>query len=163
MRSKKGQAAMEFIMTYGWAVLVVLVVIGALVYFGVLSPERLLPERCTFPAELGCVGKPRVDPTVGNITISLINNVGYPIVLTNSVTTDATGSCQSPTMYSIAGIAVNGAISNVTLSNGQQAQVIIGCSSITAGRFKTDITLQYVNQQNSVLYPVTGEIRANAQ
>ena len=37
MRGKKAQAAMEFLMTYGWAILVVLVTIGALAYFGVLK------------------------------------------------------------------------------------------------------------------------------
>jgi len=41
---KKGQALMEFLMTYGWAILVVLVAIGALAYFGVLNPERFLPK-----------------------------------------------------------------------------------------------------------------------
>ncbi|MBI3036442.1 hypothetical protein HYY73_01620 [Candidatus Woesearchaeota archaeon] len=46
LKSMKGQAAMEFLMTYGWAILVVLVVIGALSYFGVLSPSTLLPEKC---------------------------------------------------------------------------------------------------------------------
>jgi len=35
---KKGQVAFEFLMTYGWAIIVVLVVVGALAYFGVLSP-----------------------------------------------------------------------------------------------------------------------------
>ncbi len=45
---------MEFLMTYGWAILVVLVVIGALAYFGVLSPSTLLPEKCTFPVGLMC-------------------------------------------------------------------------------------------------------------
>jgi len=32
--NKKGQAALEFLMTYGWAFLVILVMIGALAYFG---------------------------------------------------------------------------------------------------------------------------------
>lgn len=32
---KKSQVAMEFLMTYGWAILVVLAGIGALFYFGV--------------------------------------------------------------------------------------------------------------------------------
>ena len=41
---KKGQAAMEFLMTYGWAILVVLAAIAALAYFGVLSPARFLPR-----------------------------------------------------------------------------------------------------------------------
>ena len=37
MRNNKSQAAMEFLMTYSWAILVVLVAIGALAYFGVLG------------------------------------------------------------------------------------------------------------------------------
>ncbi|MAH51939.1 hypothetical protein CMI37_39340 [Candidatus Pacearchaeota archaeon] len=45
MKNRKSQAALEFIMTYGWAFLVVFVAIGALAYFGVLSPDRFLPEE----------------------------------------------------------------------------------------------------------------------
>lgn len=50
---RKGQAAMEFLMTYGWAILVVLVAIGALAYFGVLSPSQFLPEKCTISTGSG--------------------------------------------------------------------------------------------------------------
>ncbi len=52
--NKKGQAALEFLTTYGWAFLVILVMIGALSYFGVLDPTKFLPQRCTFGAELHC-------------------------------------------------------------------------------------------------------------
>mgnify|MGYP001619472072 FL=1 len=41
---KKSQAALEFLMTYGWAILVVLVAIAALAYFGVLSPCKFVPS-----------------------------------------------------------------------------------------------------------------------
>lgn len=51
---RKAQAAMEFLMTYGWALLAVLVVIGALAYLGILDVETILPERCTFPVPLNC-------------------------------------------------------------------------------------------------------------
>jgi hypothetical protein len=34
MKNKKGQETMEFLMTYGWAILIVLIAIGALIYFG---------------------------------------------------------------------------------------------------------------------------------
>lgn len=34
---KKSQAAMEFLFTYGWAILVIIVVMGLLAYFGVLG------------------------------------------------------------------------------------------------------------------------------
>lgn len=37
MQNKKGQAAMEFLMTYGWAILAAIIAIGVLAYFGVFS------------------------------------------------------------------------------------------------------------------------------
>lgn len=51
---RKAQAAMEFLMTYGWAILVVLVAIGALAYFGVLSPDNFLPKKCTVSPGIAC-------------------------------------------------------------------------------------------------------------
>jgi hypothetical protein len=45
--NKKSQAAMEFLMTYGWALLVVLIAIAALAFFGMLNPDRFLPDKVT--------------------------------------------------------------------------------------------------------------------
>lgn len=44
----KGQAALEFLTTYGWAFLVILVMIGGLSYFGVFDFKSKLPDSCTF-------------------------------------------------------------------------------------------------------------------
>ncbi|MBN1175079.1 hypothetical protein JXA48_00390 [Candidatus Woesearchaeota archaeon] len=44
----KGQAALEFLTTYGWAFLVILVMIGGLSYFGVFDFKAKLPDSCTF-------------------------------------------------------------------------------------------------------------------
>jgi len=38
-KNKSAQAAIDFFKEYGWAILVVLIAIGALWYFGVLSPD----------------------------------------------------------------------------------------------------------------------------
>ena len=43
-KNKSAQAAMEFLMTYGWAILVMLAAVGALAYFGVFDPERFVPK-----------------------------------------------------------------------------------------------------------------------
>ncbi len=51
---KRGQAAMEFLMTYGWAILAAIIAIGALAYFGVFSPGRYTPETCILSAPFGC-------------------------------------------------------------------------------------------------------------
>ena len=45
-RIRKSQAALEFLTTYGWAFLVILIMIGTLAYFGILSPGKILPNRC---------------------------------------------------------------------------------------------------------------------
>lgn len=45
---KKGQITMESLLLYGAAILVVLLAIAALTYFGVLDLGRFLPEKCNF-------------------------------------------------------------------------------------------------------------------
>jgi len=39
MNGKKGQAALEYLVTYGWAILVVLVVLSSLYFLGVFNPK----------------------------------------------------------------------------------------------------------------------------
>ena len=41
---RKSQAAMEFLLTYGWAMLVVIVGISSMAHFGVLDPYRYVPK-----------------------------------------------------------------------------------------------------------------------
>jgi hypothetical protein len=38
----KGQTALEYILTYGWAILIILIVAGVLAYYGVFAPEGFL-------------------------------------------------------------------------------------------------------------------------
>lgn len=54
MKGKRAQAAMEFLMTYGWAILIILVAIAALAYFGVLNPTRYVANRCVLPVPMAC-------------------------------------------------------------------------------------------------------------
>ena len=69
IRHKKSQAAMEFLMTYGWAILVVLAAIAALAYFGVLSPEKFLPEKCLIETGFTCISS-KVESTQSTIVFS---------------------------------------------------------------------------------------------
>ncbi|MBN2111623.1 hypothetical protein JW707_00840 [Candidatus Woesearchaeota archaeon] len=69
---KKAQAAMEFLMTYGWAILGVMAAIGVLAYFGILSPQRNLPQTCVFQQGLVCA-----DFKVESSSIQIIVQNGY--------------------------------------------------------------------------------------
>ena len=131
--TKKAQAAMEFLMTYGWAILVVLAAIGALAYFGVLSPDNLLPERCTGPPGLDCTEKAMLwtsssgffSTSHGSITdfimLSSKNNLGQDITLNqnNLITFPIPGpnyesNCGDPGVNTEFFIAFDGANSGIT-------------------------------------------------
>ncbi len=48
MKNNKSQATMEFLMTYGWAILAAIIVIGVFAYFGVFSPGKYVVEEPHF-------------------------------------------------------------------------------------------------------------------
>ncbi len=95
---RKSQAALEFLTTYAWAFLVIIIMVGALAYFGVLSPSKLLPDRCNFGPEVGCSKDTMVvvNSETNTLTMRLENNAGAPVTITTgTVTTDVTtaGTC----------------------------------------------------------------------
>ena len=82
MHNKKSQAALEFLTTYAWAFLVILIMVGALAYFGVLSPSKLLPDRCNFGSEVSCdKNRMKVDKSDTGPTMALTNNFGTAVTI----------------------------------------------------------------------------------
>jgi len=123
---KKAQAAMEFLMTYGWAILVVLVAIGALAYFGVLSPDKMLPEKCVISSGSGLFcDKFSVNATQINIKIK--NSLAEDVTI-NSMTV---GSC---TLSSSVILAADG--TNTTL---------LGCSPQLGTKINADMSITFTD------------------
>ena len=54
-KRKKGQAAVEFLTTYGWAIMGVILTIGALSYFDFLNSQKYTSENCNTGAQLQCL------------------------------------------------------------------------------------------------------------
>lgn len=50
----KGQAAVEYLTTYGWAILALVIVFAALFSSGVLNPNVLITQQCSFGTNLQC-------------------------------------------------------------------------------------------------------------
>ncbi len=86
---RKGQAALEFLTTYGWAFLVILVMIGALAGFGILSPKNLLPNRCNLGPELSCE---EAQVTYNNSLVYVIRNSMSDSIKINSETATIDGT-----------------------------------------------------------------------
>lgn len=148
--AKKGQAAMEFLMTYGWAILVVLVVIGALAYFGVLSPKKLLPDKCLFGPGIGTCTD--FQATTTDITLKLNNGFGQTIYPT-TVTSGATTKC-----------AAAGAIDKSPWASGQIATVTIGsCTYASGDKTNEEVTITYTTETGGLTHTVTGQVSIAVQ
>lgn len=97
----KAQVALEFLTTYGWAFLVILIMIGTLAYFGILSPSKLLPNRCNFGTEFQCMDYKIKATATNEFRVKLKNNVGEPVTVSAiSLTTEAVtaiSGCTNPT------------------------------------------------------------------
>lgn len=95
---KQGQSALEFLTSYGWAFLVILIMMGTLTSFGILKPDKLLPDRCNFGAEFECHDF-QMSTTSDSIKVRLKNNAGDTIKIssmTASVESAIVLECDSP-------------------------------------------------------------------
>ena len=144
-RFKKGQAAMEFLMTYGWAILVVLAAIAALAYFGVLSPEKFLPEKCILQPGIACVSH-KVEPT--KVTLVISNGLGRTITI-NSI--DVSGC--------------SGAFSELMQSGTDHTFVVGGSCSNGAAKekFKGDITMAYTEKDTNLTKTAYGNLNTKVE
>ena len=69
---KRGQVAMEFLMTYGWAIIIILLAIAALWLLGVFNFDT--PSKCTISAPFNCQD---VLVETGGITVKMALTKGY--------------------------------------------------------------------------------------
>ena len=143
--SRSSQAAMEFLMTYGWAILVVLAAIAALAYFGVLSPEKFLPEKCILQPGIACISH-KVEPT--KVTLVISNGLGRTMII-NSITV---GAC-------------SGSFNQTMLSGTDQTFVIGGaCSNgLAKDKFKGDITLTYTEKDTNLTKTAYGNLNTKVE
>ena len=145
-KNKKSQAAMEFLMTYGWAILVVLAAIAALAYFGVLSPAKLLPEKCVIEAGMTCVGH-KVEPS--KITLVLSNAIDGRTITINSI---SVGDCSS--------------VFSDTVAGGDQKTYVVGgsCSNgIAKDRFRGDIVIGYTEKSTNLTKTMLGTLNSKVE
>lgn len=153
---KKAQAAMEFLMTYGWAILVVLAAIGALAYFGVLSPGNLLPDKCTLSPGFDIIDCKASQPD--GLLISLFNGLGVDTDSTVIYINTTGGSAIGCVELWDAGPLANGA-TTVThpfclanFSGSQEGQ-----------RFDGNIKVVYEKSGETLNHTVTGKIQIKVE
>jgi len=149
---KRAQAALEFLITRGWVILIILVVVGALV-FGVLSPDMFFPERCILPAGITCLDH-KVSPP--RVVLSLQNNLGYSLTIDNIVINKTDANDQNGASCSIT--------EPVTLQNNEKKAIAItDCNNgDVETRFDGDINLIYT-QEGMLPHLMKGDIKTRVK
>ncbi len=79
MRAKL-QSAMEYLMTYGWAILILAVALSVIFTLGFLNPSAFASQQCLLPAGFSCtvVGM----STNGLITLNIYQNMPSQVNIT---------------------------------------------------------------------------------
>ena len=168
--NRRSQAALEFLTTYGWAFLVILIMIGALAYLGVLRPSKVLPDRCTFGTEINCVDF-RIgygtDGTDGTFDIRLKNNMGEPIIIP-VIEDDIVLTTESSTIYSCTLSSITGGSAAGAFTWGTDTIVDIsftGCNTAAVGFVEGDkakvlltIDFHLAKTSSTYLRQVAGEV-----
>ncbi len=93
---QRGQSALEYLVTYGWAILAIVIIAGVLWYFGIFNPSKFVGEKqCGGFSAFICQDF-KVN-TSGWLTIVLNNKVGGQVTSANITTGTLGGWSCSPT------------------------------------------------------------------
>ena len=160
-KSSKGQAAFEFLTTYGWAFLVILIMVGTLAYFGILNPSNILPNRCNMGAEFQCLDHQiaaGLTPNTGTLRLRLKNNAGESVNI--ALATSIVLGSESTTQYSCALSTIDGVAPAfpVVWAPAQIKDFFwITCNSAAAGmaagsKGKVLVTINYYSTTSGNLY-----------
>jgi len=127
--NKKGQAAMEFLMTYGWAILAAIIAIAVLAYFGVFNPGRYTSEMCQVGAPFTCDDN------------SVATTAGVNIILRNGGDEDYDVTNIEVLNCNDGGTAISPAI---TIASGKTATITAPCVLTAGAAFRGNIEITYV-------------------
>ena len=169
---KKAQAAMEFLMTYSWAILAVLIVVGALATFGVFEFGNLIPDRCVLAHPLQCDEHVLTVDSNNNLTarLSVSSNdqktivirsiaLGTSPTIADSVLSGSCSSIQNTSTTNHPKITRSGSGATINMTNA-------GCvmeSGALGQKNKHVVTVFYDYGDTSFTRPAVGELITTAQ
>jgi hypothetical protein len=143
---KKGQGAMEYLMTYGWAILVVVIVGVVLWQMGIFNPSGSIAAGSDGfgtikPAEWAC------DAVTGDLSLAVINGGGQKITGLQAEGADCTATAVSA-----------GDTATCTITDAE------GCLNVDAGdRFESTVTLSYTSNATGLVRQSTGKVWGAAE
>ena len=140
-KNKRSQSALEYMMTYGWAILIIVIVAVVLYSMGIFSPSSFLSFSGITglsgfqPASAACASN-------GQMIVKLSNSLGYQVSINSiNVTTSSGVSVTQP--------------ESATLNPGQTQEFIVFgiCPKTSGSSFSDTITVTYTEPSQPIPGP----------
>ena len=150
---KKGQTALEYLMTYGRMIIIIGVAGVFLWQTGIFTPQTTPP---------GCTGFSQVKPADwkasyndGNLTLTLFNDAGTKVNI----------SYINASIFNVSCTGNPATIINPQMRSGEYRQVFVsGCSYAGVGEYyKADIIVVYTNVASSIGHNSVGECHGTTE
>jgi hypothetical protein len=147
----RGQAALEFLITYGWALAALIVAIAAITYF-TGGYKAVLPNMCDLDTPFSCV-EYRV--TSDGVVVLGITNIAHEDMIAVNVTLYCNQDVLQASEYA-AGLLREGERINNTYVRFQ-------CPLATGNKFKASFFVTYTPAGTNVPHISEGELRAKVE
>ncbi len=147
--SRSGQAALEFLITYGWAILALLVAIGAITYF-TDGFGAWAPDLCSVDPPFACLEQ-RVAQD-GTVLLGIHNSAFELAAATITLTCDA-----RPPIDAIA------TIGNTPVSARFNGTFVRFACPPASGRFDARFTISYQARGEGTTHEAAGEISTHVE
>ena len=140
-KNKRSQSALEYMMTYGWAILIIVIVAVVLYSMGIFSPSSFLSFSGITglsgfqPASAACASN-------GQMIVKLSNSFGYQVSVSSiNVTTSSGVSVTQP--------------ESATLNPGQTQEFLVFgiCPKTSGSSFSDTITVAYTEPSQPIPRP----------
>ena len=141
---KRGQAATEFLTTYGWAILILIIVVGLIYSLNIFNPK--IENTCIASDPVDC-SDIKVKETIGtNTPISLVLTASGVSTVVNQETYVASVSLNTPSAASCSSASLDSPV-NRNLANNVQKSVNCNFTTLTlkkGTRFSGTATICYI-------------------
>lgn len=150
----KAQSALEFLMSYGWAMLVLVVIAAVLWYAGIFNPEKFAEKSVYFDVLTGLDVKA---DTAGNLTVTVGNNLGRSITLNGVAYVDGVAKTVLPHNQS-----------SFSLSPGAKTTIIIvnafPSNHSMGERVRLEnVFIEYADSKSGITYEAKGHLQAKVE
>ena len=144
---RRGQASFEFLMTYGWAFLILTIILSTFVYMGITNVKPSVPEKCLFDDSFSCseVGAVVLGGNSYVITFYIVNTVGQEVSLLKNtdpvrITSEISSLKSNPELF-IDGKSL--ATNTLNLSVGQKVKAEIKFDGNSEDLINLEVDLNY--------------------